>query len=465
MIRPRFPLLLLLLLASPRLPLSAQQQQQPSLDQVLERLTRLESENRTLRAELEGLRGEVSALKSPGGLAVATAAASSAPEAAPAVPPTVQQLDERLAIQERRTEEQAQIKVEASQRFPIRLSGVLVANLFHNGRGSGGADTPTTVSRAPGRQTGGITFRQSIVGMEYTGAQTFLGATARGSLFADFFEGQIENTNFYPVRIRTGGIHLDWATRSLSFVQEKPLFSQRDPDTFSYAGISPLTAAGNLWRWQPQIRFEQRAGAHVRAQAALVQTSEDSGFDFATNRLANERRRPGLQGRVEFSAGDADRARIEIAPSFHVSQSNVSGRRYGSNLVALDWLIAPHPKLRWSGLAWTGENVHHFGAFRQSFSVVNGIVRSVSSRGGWTQLSVPFTSRFSVNAYGGVHDDRNADLGSNAIGANRSGAVNFMYRVAPNVIISLEGMKQRTSFRDTGNRSNNRYDLSIAYLF
>lgn len=459
MIRPRLPLALLL--AAPHLMTAQQQQQQPSLDQVLERLTRLESENRTLRAELEGLRSAVSALRPAVPAASAVAAAGEAGTPAPGV----QQLDERLAIQERRTEEQAQIKVEASQRFPIRLSGVLVANLFHNGRGVGGVDTPTTVARTEGRQTGGITFRQSIVGMEYTGAKTFLGATARGSLFADFFEGQTENNNFYPVRIRTGGIHLDWATRSLSIVQEKPLFSQRDPDTFSYAGVSPLTAAGNLWRWQPQIRFEQRAGPHLRAQMALVQTSEDSAFDFAGSRLANERRRPGLQGRVELAAGDTDGARIEIAPGFHLSESNVSGRRYGSNLVSLDWLIAPHPKLRWTGLAWTGQNVHHFGSYRQSFSVINGVVRVVRSRGGWTQLSVPFTARFSVNAYGGIHDDRNADLGANAIGANRSGAVNFMYRMAPNVIISLEGMKQRTSYRDAGNRSNNRYDLSIAYLF
>lgn len=450
--RPGLPFILLAAAAATPFQLAAQQ---ASLDQVLERLTRLEAENRALRAELDGLRGQVASLVKPGG----------APDAAPAAAPTAQELDERLAIQERRTEEQSQIKVEASQRFPIRLSGVLVANLFHNDRFSGGLDTPTTAARAAGRQTGGITLRQSIVGMEYTGAKTFLGATARGSLFADFFEGQTENNNFYPVRIRTGGIHLDWATRSLSFVQEKPLFSPRDPDTFSYAGVSPLTAAGNLWRWQPQIRFEQRMGEHARAQVALIQTNEDSAFDFATNRLSNERRRPGLEGRFELSAGSADSARVEIAPGFHLSQSNVSGRRYGSNLVSLDWLIAPHPKLRWTGLAWTGENVHHFGAFRQSFAVVNGTLRVVRSRGGWTQLSVPFTSRFSLNAFGGLHDDRNADLGPNAISVNRSGAVNFMYRVAPNVIISLEGMKQRTTFRDSGNRSNNRYDLSIAYLF
>ena len=448
------PGLTLVALAAMGMLLPAQTPAPPTLEQVMERLARLENENRTLREEVRGLRDEVSALK---------------PATAEAVPP-IQQLEERMAIQERRTEEQSQTKVEASQRFPIRLSGMVLMNAFHNSPASGGADTPTTAARLLGRQTGGITFRQSIVGLEYTGSHTFLGARARGSAFIDFFEGPTENNNFYPVRFRTGGFHLDWASRTLSFVQDKPLFSQRDPDSFSFAGVSPLTSSGNLWRWQPQVRFEQRfgiAGGAIRAkaQAAMMQTSEDSGFDFVTNRFSNERRRPGLQGRFEIAAGTAGGRRVELAPGFHVSESNVSGRRYRSDLVSFDWLVSPHPKLVWTGLAWAGQNVHHFGAFRQSFGLVNGVLRPVRSRGGWTQASVPITSRFSLNAFGGLHDDRNADLGPAAIAVNRSGAVNAMFHLAPHIVLSLEAMKQRTTYRDIGNRSNNRYDLSIAYLF
>jgi hypothetical protein len=233
-------------------------------------------------------------------------------------------------------------------------------------------------------------------------------------------------------------------------------------------GVSPLTAAGNLWRWQPQLRFEQRFGSdsvQARAQVALVQTSEDSGFDFTGNRLSSERRRPGLQGRLEIAAGTAGERRIEVAPGFHLSESNVSGQQYRSDLVAVDWLVTPFSKLNWTGLAWAGQNVHHFGAFRQSFGIVDGVLRPVHSRGGWTQVSVPFTSRISLNLFGGLHDDRNRDIAPNGIAVNRSGGVNLMYRLAPNLILSLEALKQRTTYRDTGNRSNNRYDLSIAYLF
>jgi hypothetical protein len=196
-----------------------------------------------------------------------------------------------------------------------------------------------------------------------------------------------------------------------------------------------------------------------------MQTSEESGFDFATNRLSSERRRPGLQGRFEIAAGTAGERRVEVAPGFHLSESNVSGQNYRSDVVSVDWLLTPFSKLNWTGLAWTGQNVHHFGAYRQSFAFVNGVLRPVHSRGGWTQVSVPFTSRFSLNVFGGLHDDRNEDIAANGIAVNRSGAVNVMYRLAPHITLSLEAMKQRTTFRDIGNRSNNRYDLSIAYLF
>src|ERR1022692_3172343 len=67
---------------------------------------------------------------------------NSAPAAVQATP------EERLDIQERRIDEQAQTKVEASQRFPIRLTGMALFNTFLDSAQSGGVDYPT-VAAAP----------------------------------------------------------------------------------------------------------------------------------------------------------------------------------------------------------------------------------------------------------------------------------------------------------------------------
>ncbi|MBL8291607.1 MAG: hypothetical protein JNN08_07215 [Bryobacterales bacterium] len=419
---------------------------QAPVDRILERLDRLERENDSLRRELHELRTQVVNLRTPEN---ATA-------------------EERLDVMERRVEEQAQAKVEASQRFPLKISGMLVANLYKNSPAAAGVDHPTTAARVPGRSTAGLTFRQSVIGLEYHGAQTLWGGHVKGSVFTDFFEGNIENTLYAPMRLRTATVEIDWGSRSLMVGQEKPLFSQRDPTSFSFIGVSPLTSAGNLWRWQPQIRFEQRLAlgpqTQLRAQAALLQTNEDSSTGDV--RIAQERRRPGLEGRFEVAHKFDENRRIAIAPGFHVSTTHALGRQLPSRVWSLDWFANPWAMLELSGLFWSGENVHHFGALRQGLTLFpDGRLTTVKSKGGWAQAAVPFTNRVSLNLFGGIHDDRNRDLLPTAIGANHTGGVNLMMRIAPNLLLSVEALQTRTRFLTPGPRKNNRYDLSVVYLF
>jgi len=91
----------------------------PDLKQILERLDRVESENRDLREQVRELREQMRAGAAP-------------------VPEEKPKLEERLEIEESRTAEQAQTKVEASQRFPIRLTGMALVNGFYNSKQNGG---------------------------------------------------------------------------------------------------------------------------------------------------------------------------------------------------------------------------------------------------------------------------------------------------------------------------------------
>jgi len=407
----------------------------PDLTQILERLARLEAENDALRRQLSDLRRD---------------------------------LETRVQIQERRVDEQAQTKVESAEKFPIRMRGMLVTNLFHNSPNAGGVDVPTSASRFPGRTAAGIALRQSVIGIEYRGPETFWGGKVDGSVFMDFFEGTTELNNLPPMRMRTGHIGLRWNSRSVTVALDKPLFSPRDPSSFSYIGVSPLTGSGNLWRWQQQVRFEQRLGTEttgLRAQAALVQTTEEVGTAAAPV-VALERRRPGLQGRFAFFHRlDRDRS-VEVAPSFHLSNTHAGSVSVPSRLFAVDWFANPFRRVQFSGLFFAGRNVDHFGATRQGFTVRGpGLIIPVHARGGWGQLAFPLTERVTLNLFGGMHDPRNRDLLPNGLRVNRTGAANLMYRIAPNVFVTLEALQLRSTFPDTGVRKNNRYDLSLVYLF
>jgi hypothetical protein len=414
--------------------------------QILDRLDRLERENDALRQQLRALREEVHA-----GVAANT--------------------EERLSVQERRTEEMAQTKVESSQRFPIRLTGMALANSFLNSKDNGGVDYPTIAYPSRGNATGGATWRQSIIGLDYRGPETFGGGKIRGSLFMDFFGGTSQPNNAI-FRLRTAAIAIDWDTRTLMVGQDKPIFAPRNPDSLSQVGIAPLAGAGNLWFWEPQARFEQRFKMSeqltLTAQAGVVQTSEFLANVPPAYAATLERYRPGAEARFELAYGSQSGPRIEIAPGFHYSATHVAGTSVPSDVFSLDWLVAPIDRIELTGAAYTGQDLAHFGlgAVRQGFTIIgpqNAL--AIHAKGGWSQLTLRATNRLSFHLFGGINDGRNRDLLPGDIAYNHSYGGNFFYHLAPNVILSLEALQARTNYLGPGLRLSNHYDLAIAYLF
>ena len=491
-------------------------QGQDQLSQILSRLDRLERENRalaeevrTLRARLDGAapreaertavseasdtgqtasqatqpnlaseHGENVAPAVPGAVAQATAqtaalgarqaAVPDARAAAPAdleTPPPVP-VGKQLEILQRRVEEMAESKVEASQRFPIRITGQALVNAYANSRQSGGSQYPAVASATPGPATDGGTLRQSIVGLDFRGPVTVWGGQVHGSLYVDFFSGTTNNT----VRFRTGSVEISWKNRSLMAGVEKPIFNPREPASLAQVGISPLTGAGNLWLWLPQVRFEQDlafgAESGLRAQAGVLQTRESGPYPGSVFSGAVEATRPALEGRFEFfHRFDTDR-RVEVAPGFHVSQSHAGGFSVPSRIFSLDWFVNPWRRVELSGAFYRGENVAPLGAgYNQGFGIYNGYAEAVESTGGWAQLTLHLLPRLDLHLFTGQQDDRNGDLLANRIGKNLEFGANLFVRLAPNVILGPEISQVRTVYLGQGVRINNHYDLALAYLF
>jgi hypothetical protein len=414
---------------------------------ILERLERLEKENEALRHEVQALRTEIEGRRAP-----------------PAV-------EEQLTIHERRIAELAQTKVESSERFPIRVTGMALFNAFHNSKFAGGADNPLQASAQKGEALGGATFRQSVIGLEFTGPSTVWGGKVRGDLNLDLFSGSSRALSQSP-RLRTASLGIDWSGTGVLFALDKPLFAPRDPNSLAQVGFSPLSRAGNLWLWLPQVRVEHglRLGdrAALRAQVALIQTSErvPRAYDGGDAAL-DDHRRPGLEGRFAFSQRIDDSRRVDVAPGFHLSNSRVLGHSVPSEIFSLDWFMNPWwRRLEFTGAFFSGQNVAPFGAPNSGFTVFpGGRVVPVRSRGGWGQARFLATDRLSFNLFSGQHDDRDTDLPAGGVGKNLALAGNLMYRFAPNVILSFETMQVRTTYLGLGRRTNNHYDLAVAYLF
>src|SRR5689334_19931108 len=90
-------------------------QSSADMAKILERLDRLERENQALAAEVNHLRARLDGTAEPSDSQPAGSPDTAEIRPAPAT------IEQRVAIQEERTSELAQTKVEASQKYPIRL--------------------------------------------------------------------------------------------------------------------------------------------------------------------------------------------------------------------------------------------------------------------------------------------------------------------------------------------------------
>jgi hypothetical protein len=417
--------------------------QTPDLARIMERLDRLEQENRALTEQVRALQAQLGT---------------------PA--PPLATVEERLDIQQQRVEEQAQTKVEASQRFPIRLAGMALFNAFMNSKQSGGADYPV-VAAATGPGHSGATVRQTIVGLEFGGPRAIWGGKVNGSVYMDFFAGATNSA----MRIRTASLEIAWKDRSVAAGLEKPIFNPREPSSLAQVGISPLTGAGNLWLWLPQVRFEQdvRFGASsgFRAQVGAVQTREIGPY---VGTVVPEAARPAVEGRFNFYHKLDEDRRFEMAGGFHASTTHAGGKSIPSNLFAMDWFFNPWKAVEFTGVFYSGQNVAHLGSgTRQGFAIYTDYGKTygyaVESRGGWGQLTLHTLPRLDFHLFTGQVDDANHELGTGSIGKNLLFGGNAYFRVAPNVLVGVEASQVRTVYLGQGVRINNHYDLALAYLF
>ncbi len=428
-------------------PVCAMAQTSAEFKEILDRLTRLEEENRTLANEVHALREQLTASQ----------------PVQPSQPPE----NERLDVVEQRVSEQAQTKVEASQRMPIKLTGTLLFNSFLNGRNADGQEYPTTAGMTAGSSGSGATFRQTVLGVQFDGP-TWAGAKIDGTMLVDFFGGTSSSLD-HLVRLRIATMNFAWKNTTITVGQDKPIISPREPNSLAQVGVSPLTGAGNLWDWQPQVRLEQRIAfsnsTGLKAQVGVYETSDGSAEVPAPYAATQAPARPGYEGRLAFWKDFGSGRRIEIAPGFHFSTSHIAGTSVPSEIYSTDWLIAPWSKLQFSGMFFDGRNISGLGSLRQGYTFFGDNIVPVHALGGWAQVSVPVTPRITFNIYSGEEADRASNLLSGEIGRNLVTAANVFYRFAPNVLGSFEASQTHTTYILFGNRINNHYDLALAYLF
>ena len=434
-----------------------------TLDAVVQRLDQLERQNAELREQVGLLRQELDSFKQPG------------PDGTPPTLARIEALEEKVEVNAGRLSEQEQVKVEGSQRAPLRVTGMALFNAYANGRHAA-PDYPGIARINRGSINSGGTSRGTVFGFAFDSPEAVLGGQLHGSVLLDLFgdTGSSQQVLVPHPRLKFASIQGQWKTRSILMGQDRMIFAPREPNTLARTN-APLAGQGNLYGYRPQVRFEQKIGLganqDVRAEIGVVETFEHQPMVQSQFASTLELRRPALEGHFQFGHRlDSDR-RFEIASGFHWSTTHIAGTSIPATIFSVDGVVDPVRWLELTGFAYTGKNTGKTsGSNFVGFTILrpsSGQIQAIPVRewGGWVQATFRATPRLSVNLQHGLIDPNDDDLLATAVSKNRAYLANTYYRIAPNVIGGFEVAQVRTRYKAGQHPQNNHFDLYLAYMF
>ncbi len=486
-----------------------------SVKQLQEQLKELRSVVSDLRTESDHYRSETLALREELRSAMAqlpkaahaveaTAMTESSvhqDEQAAAVPATsdagrLAKLEDAYDLLTGKVDDQYQTKVESGSKYRLRLSGLVLLNMFTN-RGAvvtadlaDWVDAPDGLGRA---NSTGLSLRQSQIGLEVFGPE-IAGARTRGDLQVDFAGGFPRTANGITaglLRLRTGTVRLDWAHTSIVAGQDSPFFSALSPTSFATVAEPAFAYAGNLWTWTPQVRVEHRVtlteNSTMIFQGGILDglTGEPPVYSYSRTPQAGEySRQPAYAGRIAWSHQFYGQPLTIGAGAYSSRQNWGPGGSVNAWASTLDWTAPLGKWVNLSGEFYRGQAVGGLGGGLYQSAVFTGIpgapgtqVRGLDSMGGWTQLKVRASSKIEFNTAAGQDNPFASELrafpfsayGLGAQGSplvrNQSELFNVIYRPRSDLLLSAEYRHISTHEVDNTRYSADHVNLVMGILF
>jgi len=471
-----------------------------SLHEMQAEMERSRAEAVELRQELQETREQVSSLKnemSESRMNAPTRAVNSI-KGDGAVSDAGQQVDQRIAKVEEdqqllgaKIEDQYQTKVESGSKYRVKLSGMVLLNLFTNRGGADSLDLPTR-ARAPmdTNASFGATIRQSLLGLELFGPEV-AGAKSRADIQTDFFGGlpnAPDGVTMGLLRLRTGGFRLDWKRTSIVAGQYTPFFSPLSPTSLAAVAYPPFSYSGNLWTWTPQVEIEHRFSlsetSSLSLQGGILDplTGEPPYDPFYRSASAGEKSgQPAYAARIAWTHGGSNRPLTVGVGGYYERQNWGFGRIVDGWAGTADWSLPLGPWFSLTGEFYRGRAIGGLGASGGVSVVFNGdptnpqtSVQGLNATGGWAQLKFTPTERLEFNGAFGEDFPSYENLRqfpqaisyfSAGIGRNESAFLNSIYHVRSNLLLSLEYRRVWSSATLPSLATTNHVNLGAAFLF
>lgn len=459
----------------------------------------LRSQSASYRSETEALKRELqSARSAPTAAAPKPIVAQDEPYAPAPVDSQSEasqtpSLEEQLRLLTGKVNDQYQTKVESGSKYRVKLSGMMLLNLFSNRGTVDNIDIPGIAEpQSPlfGSGAFGGTFRQSQIGIDVVGP-TWAGANVSGNLRFDFGGGFPDENNgaaLALVRLRTGIIRLDWPKTSIIAGQDAPFFSALSPTSLASVALPSLSYAGNLWTWIPQLRVEHRMSLTAN-QSLLLQggildsfTGENPQSQFERSPHAGEAsRQPAYAARLAWSSSQDENAATIGAGGYFGRQNWGFGRNVNGWAATADWQVPLNRLFSLSGEFYRGNAIGGLGAATDHSVLSSGVLNDSQSRvfgldvvGGWGQLKLKASPTLQFNLAYGQDNPFAGELRSFSVvqnllapelGRNQVIMFNFIYRPKSNLLFSTEYRHINSVRLNQDRLSAEHVNMSIGVLF
>lgn len=402
-------------------------------------------------------------------------------------------LEENQQLIDAKITEQSQTKVESGSKYRVRLSGIVLMNMFDNQGVVDNQDVPEIAAEpGPFDSAGafGSSLRQSQVELEAFGPDV-AGAHTSANLTFDFSGGFPDVPNGVAtgiVRLRTGTVRFDWDNTSIIAGQDQLFFSPLAPTSLASLAIPALSYSGNLWSWTPQVRVEHRIhfseGSSLLLQGGILDSlsGEVPLSTYERYPTYGERSgQPAYAARVSWSLPVSGQSLTIGAGGYYGRQYWGFGRSVDGWAGTTDLTLPLGRFFELTAAFYRGRAVGGLsGAIGQdvllSGPIIDSatVVKGLDSMGGWAQLKFKPTTKFEINGAFGQDDPFASELrvfpaSPSFYGAllskNSSPFVNFIYQVRSDILFSIEYRRLQTAVLDSDSYSANHVNLSLGYLF
>jgi hypothetical protein len=476
------------------------------LGDLREEQERASAEARELRRELDLVKAQdapaASAPLNPYSAPPAKELSTGAAAASSPTSPQAQTADDRIGkleedqqVMEGKIEDVYQTKVESGSKYRLRLSGIVLLNLFENRGTVDNLDFPSLAesrqANEPNASPGafGGTLRQSQLRLQAFGPDV-AGARTSADVNFDFAGGFASAPNgavMGVVRLRTGVVRLDWTDTSIVAGQDRLFFAPLAPTSLASLAVPALSYSGDLWAWTPQVRVEHRVvlsdASSLSFQGGILDNLTGDTPPDAYNRYPSwgeESGQPAYAARVSWSHRMFGQDLTVGAGGYYGRQDWGFSRGVDGWAATADLMLPVGKRVEFTGAFYRGRAVAGLGGGIGQSVLLNGpfdspatTFRGLDSVGGWAQLKFKVKSNFEINGALGIDNPFAGELRRynaftiypGSYTRNLSPLVNFIYQIRSDILFSTEYRYLNSTVLDSGSFSAHQISLSMGYIF